>query len=177
MITQTCLKSLISYNPLTGTFTWKARPIESFATIGVGKMWNARFAGRVAGSVSKITGYLRIGINGKYYLAHRLAWLYINGSMPKDEIDHLSHDRADNRMSNLREATHTQNGRNQSMYNTNTSGFTGVSWHKRSSKWVAHIMANDKIKHLGYFSGIKDAIAAREQANIKYNFHKNHGAI
>lgn len=177
MITQTYLKSLVSYDPLTGVLTWKTRPIESFATIGAGKAWNARYAGKTIGYTHKVTGYLHTRINCKPYQAHRLAWLYVNGSWPVAEVDHVSHDRADNRIINLREATRTQNSRNMSRSKTNKSGFTGVSWYKRDSKWRAQVKVNGKTKNLGHFLDIKDAVAAREQANAKYNFHSNHGCI
>lgn len=174
-LTQTYLKSLISYNPLTGVFIWKARPLDSFATIRVGKAWNTKCAGKAAGCVDKINGYLKISINDKSHRAHRLAWLYINGSMPVDEIDHINHDRLDNRIINLREATGTENHKNMSMDKRNKSGFTGVHWYKRASKWEASITVGGKLKYLGYFQDIQDAITAREQANVKYNFHNNHG--
>lgn len=177
VISQEYLKSLVSYSPLTGTFTWKVRPLESFATIIAGKACNKRYAGKIAGCVCNTTGYLKIGINGKDYQAHRLAWLYMYGHIPVDEIDHISHDRADNRISNLREATRTENLRNQTMSKANKSGHTGVTWNKANSKWQASISVGGKSKHLGKFSDIKDAVCAREKANIKYDFHRNHGCI
>lgn len=174
-LTQDYVQSLISYNPLTGVFVWKARPLDSFATTRAGKIWNTRFAGKVAGTTHGGNGYLQIKINGESYLAHRLAWLYVHGSMPVDQIDHISHDRLDNRLVNIRACTRTDNQKNKSMDKRNTSGFTGVGWYKRTSKWRATVRVNGKQKSLGLFLEIRDAINAREQANVKYNFHNNHG--
>lgn len=175
-ISQTYLKESLDYNPDTGMFVWNVRPLDHFKSQRGCNAINARCAGKVAGSVSKAHGYLVIRINSKNYQAHRLAWLYVNGSVPKDQIDHISHDKLDNRISNLRGATGTENQRNQSMHKRNTSGFTGVCWHKPSSKWQAYIVLNGKLKYLGQFLSIKDAINARKRANVKYNFHSNHGS-
>lgn len=174
-LTQEYLKSLISYNLLTGIFVWKTRPLDSFATTRAGKIWNTRFANKTAGTTHGGNGYLQIKINGESCLAHRLAWLYVHGSMPVDQIDHISHDRLDNRLVNIRACTRTDNQKNKSMDKRNSSGFTGVSWFKRGSKWRADIRVNGKLKYLGSFSDIKDAINARKLANAKYNYHSNHG--
>jgi hypothetical protein len=106
-------------------------------------------------------GYIQIGIEGKYYLAHRLAWLYVYGFMPENEIDHIHGLTTDNRISELREATHQQNLFNQKMHSRNTSGFKGVSWHKTKNKFRARIEVFGKEIHLGYF---RDS----ESANIAY---------
>ena len=163
-ITQKELKKVLHYDADTGKFTWlKAR--------------NSRIkAGDIAGGIDRY-GYIRIKINGNKYLAHRLAFLYMTGKFPPDEVDHINHLRADNRFVNLRHATRVENSRNKSMQLNNKSGFTGVSWHERTSKWIANIIINGNQKHLGYFTDINDAIEARKKANIEHEFHENHGAI
>ena len=165
-LTQKELKEVLHYDADTGKFTWlKARN-------------NRIKAGDIAGYVDKATGYYRvIKINGKRYLAHRLAFLYMTGKFPPDEIDHLNHLRYDNRFVNLRHATRVENSRNQSMQSNNKSGFTGVCWHEGGSKWLAYISINGNQKHLGYFTDMDDAIIARKKANIEHEFHENHGAI
>jgi hypothetical protein len=90
---------------------------------------------------------------------------------------HINHSRDDNRFVNLRHATRVENSRNKSIYSKNTSGFNGVCWYERGSKWIANIRINGKLKHLGYFTDIDEAIIARKKANIEHEFHENHGAI
>jgi len=80
---------------------------------------------------------------GKQHKAHRLIWLYVYGEMPK-EIDHINGDRQDNRLENLRSVTRSQNQFNKAMAQNNTSGYRGVSWHKKSQQWVIRVCANGK---------------------------------
>jgi hypothetical protein len=116
----------------------------------------------VAGS-NNGRGYSIIMVDGRNYPAHRLAWLHVTGEWPIGDLDHINGDTADNRFSNLREATESQNLANARMPANNTSGFKGVSWHKHTRKWVASIGLNGKVKSLGYF-------ATRERAFIEYIF-------
>jgi len=176
-LTQTRLKEFLQYDPATGIFIWLQRSLESFASLHHGKTWNTRFAGKSAGSVNKITGYLHIRVGGKVYPAHRLAFMHMNGSFPRYQTDHINHSRTDNRWRNLREASNQENGMNQSMPNTNTSGFVGVYWNKRRGKWYSQIRVYGKLIHLGYFTDKDDAIKARKEADIKYGYHENHGKV
>jgi hypothetical protein len=90
------------------------------------------------------------------YMAHRLAWLYMTGAFPKEQIDHINLDRADNRWRNLREATQSQNRANVSAYANNTSGIKGVNWDKRAGKWRAQIYIAGRKTLLGMFSAKDD---------------------
>ena len=99
----------------------------------------------------------------------------MEGSFPSEEVDHVNHVRDDNRFGNLRKASHLQNLQNQSLYKNNSSGVVGVCWYGRIKKWVARIKLNGKNKHLGCFINKKEAIRARNEGEIKYNFHQNHG--
>ena len=128
---------------------------------------NAR-AGDVAGTVSSTTGYRQVNIDGKFYGAHRLVWLYHYGVWPSDQIDHINRDRTDNRIENLREATDAQNRRNMSRRHDNTSGHVGVSWCSRTKKWVAQIQHTGKNIFLGRCREKEDAIAARKAGELKY---------
>ena len=163
MITQTYLKEIFDYNPDTGVFT---RLISTTNCVKVGD---------IAGCVNKNHGYRAISVKNKLYLAHRLAWLYMTGEWPKDQIDHINHDRVDNRWVNLRKATRQENGKNMSMSKRNTSGVTGVCWAKVESKWFAQIMVDSKTIGLSYFADKFEAICARKSAENKYGFHGNHG--
>ena len=159
-ITQSELKKILHYDPDTGILTWIKR------ASGI----RTRHA---AGTLNH--GYVDIRINGKRYGAHRLAWLWVYGTWPPAQIDHINHVRSDNRLANLRLATNLTNGRNASKRKDNRSGYTGVSWFKKGRKWRAYINMNHKPKHLGCFDTIDEAIAARKQAEIENDYHPNHG--
>lgn len=141
MITQARLKELLHYDPDTGVFT----------RIGIaGRNGSTRSVGSVAGSVSKSTGYVRIMVDYREYLAHRLAWLYMTGKWPSLKIDHRNTVKTDNRWVNLREATDVQNSSNRKVKANSASGLKGVT--KRGSKWYAAIKVNGEFKHLGCFA-------------------------
>jgi hypothetical protein len=161
ILTQEQLKEILNYNPETGDFTWKKQVSNSVKI------------GEVAGNVSN--GYRQIKINSKLYRAHRLAWLYLNGSFPINEIDHINHIKDDNRVINLREATRKENLMNVGMLKSNTSGVMGVSMHKKTKKWLSSIQVNKKLIHLYCGNDFFEAICARKSAENKYDFHPNHG--
>jgi hypothetical protein len=116
-------------------------------------------------------GYRRVRVLGERYGAHRLIWLYVHGVWPKEHIDHINGDRADNRLENLREATFSENMRNRKVQTNNKSGFKGVSFSKKNCKWEAHIKVNRKITHLGLFKTPEAAHEAYCQAAKQ--LHKN----
>lgn len=148
------LRSLLSYDEQTGQFTW-------LRTIGKG------YVGAVAGT-PHAKGYVNIRIKGVNYLAHRLAWLFVHGETPNTQIDHINGDKSDNRISNLRLATNTQNHANRGAQRNSTSGIKGVYWFKPQQKWKAQIQVNGKAIVIGYFANKADAIAARREAERKY---------
>jgi hypothetical protein len=86
--------------------------------------------------------------------------LYQTGSWPKNHLDHINGARADNRFTNLREASPAQNRHNSRAPRTNITGLKGASWNKRDRKWVSEIRANGKRIYLGYFDRAEDAHAA-----------------
>ncbi len=149
MITQDELKKLFNYNHSTGIFT------RLIATSRSSKV------GEIAGALM-CDGYITISIYYKRYPAHRLAWLYMTGSMPKFLIDHINGIKNDNRIDNLREATPSQNGQNKRKATSGNiaSGLLGVSWDKSRNKWVARIKLNYKLKHIGFFNDKYEAHAA-----------------
>ncbi len=163
MITQELLKEFLNYDPDTGVFTWKIARKGS-----PGK-------GRRAGGLD-YEGYTRIKIDYKNYRASRLAWLYMNGREPEGQIDHIDGDRSNDSISNLRDVDQTTNGQNQRKNSSNTSGITGVCWHKKQGKWMAYIGGVNRV-YLGYFSEKSDAIAARKNAHVELGYHKNHGKL
>ena len=149
------LRSILHYSPETGIFTRKVRTAHRVKV------------GDVAGC-SNGDGYLRIKVQRRKHLAHRLAWLHTYGEWPNDQIDHINRIRTDNRISNLRDVSNKQNLQNAGKYSHNTSGHPGVSWHKRDSKWQAQIKHNQKLVHLGCFATIEEAVAARKAAEKLY---------
>ena len=161
-LTRARLKELLDYNQETGFFAWRVA------------FKNGVQAGAIAGTTTRLF-YVSIGIDGGLHLAHRLAWLYVYGRFPKDEIDHINHIRNDNRISNLRETTKKENQRNRAISPRNTSGVTGVCVHKRDGGWRAQIRMNWRTFNLGRYDNIFDAICARKSAELKYGFHENHG--
>jgi HNH endonuclease len=147
-LTQERLRELLSYDPSTGIFRWRIKR----------KKMNP---GDIAGS-RRANGYWCIKIDYFGYQAHRLAWLYVYGKFPDDEIDHIHGSRADNRILELREATHAKNGMNRKMNSNNSSGFRGVSWHKQNKEWRAQIRHNFRIIYLGGFQTKQMASLAYE---------------
>jgi hypothetical protein len=143
------LRELLVYTPETGEFHW---------AVSKGA---ARRGGLAGGSVGG-TGYLNIGIDGKLYRTHRLAWLYVYGEWPENEIDHINLVKTDNRIKNLRQASHTENMANKPVYKNNVGGLKGVR--KRGQKWHAQIQSGGKIKFIGSFSTPEMAAAAYSAA-------------
>lgn len=160
-ITQEQLKDRLHYDPETGLFTWI-------------KCYHSRMVGCRAGYIQK-DGYVKIFLNGKPRSAHRLAWLYVYGELPKGEIDHLNRVRSDNRILNLRDVDRLTNHQNKKMDKRNSSGVQGVHWNKGLNKWMVRIGNNGKRKHLGYFENFEEAVKIRKQAELELNYHSNHG--
>ena len=127
-----------------------------------------------AGGVNSL-GYVQIGLLGVRYLAHRLAFLYMTGSFPLSQVDHINHDRSDNRWKNLRGVTQGENKKNTKRYVTNKTGIHGVSWKKAREKWFSRIHADGQEVHVGCFDSFLDACCARKSAELKYGYHENHG--
>ena len=152
------LRSVLHYDHATGIFT---RKVSTSNNVKVGDV-----AGCPDGH-----GYLNIMVCSRKYKAHRLAWLYMYGEWPNDQIDHINRIRTDNRIANLREVSHKQNLQNAGKYSHNTSGHPGVCWNKRASKWQAQITHNQKDIFLGRFATIEEAIAARKAGELKYWGH------
>lgn len=152
-LNQTLLKELLDYNPETGVFSW-AKDIGYKLK-----------KGQKAGSLS--CGYVRIKLFKKSYMAHRLAFLYMTGKWPDKEVDHINQIRDDNRWTNLREVTRTENLRNR-VFSCSESGKTGVYWDKKGGKWRAQIRIDGKNKYLGSFTDLKEAVKVRESAEKLY---------
>lgn len=150
-IQQDRLRELVFYDPDTGVFTRASTPSRR----------HADKVGQPCGGVSASTGYVEMYVDGANRLAHRLAWIYVHGSIPEGmRIDHANRDRTDNRLANLRLATHADNLRNCKLRPDNTSGVKGVSFDRSRGKWTAAV---GRVK-LGRFDTLADATAARQAA-------------
>jgi len=160
IVTQSRLKELLEYNPDSGIFVWNC-------SNGL-KIKKGDIAGPVYGS-----GYRNIRLDGRTYPAHRLAWLYVHGKLPKNIIDHINHNRMDNSIRNLRDITPSQNAKNKNLGGRNKSGVMGVS--RRNGRWWAQIKASKKLISLGFFDDFFEACCARKSAENRYGFMPEHG--
>jgi len=140
-LTQDELRRLFVYDPETGVLTRRVNHA------------NGLKAGTVAGTMQRGRArYFVTRINRRLYLVHRLAWLYMHGEWPKGFIDHINGNGLDNRLYNLRDVTNKQNLQaSLKPPKSNTSGFKGVYWNKKQSKWVAGISIEGRRKYIGSF--------------------------
>ena len=160
MLTQHRLRKLLSYCPQTGIFRW--RPAAQVPTKPSVR------ANEIAGYIRN--GYWMVGVDGREYRAHRLAVLYMTGEWPSKLVDHEDTNKLNNRWSNLRQATNSQNQQNlTAARRSSKSGHLGVTWYTPTSKWLARITVDGTIHHLGYHSKIEQAVAA--YADAKKRLH------
>lgn len=154
-LTQKEVRTVLDYCPQTGIFQWKYRS-------DMPNQWNTRFAQQVAGGYSG-DGYIAIRINGRRYLSHRLVFLWMTGSFPICEIDHINGIRYDNRFDNLREATSSENKMNACRHKDNKSGVKGIRFHKRAKKYQARVNIDGKAIYLGLFDTAEEAKTERDK--------------
>ncbi|WP_425909054.1 HNH endonuclease [Nitrobacter sp. TKz-YC02] len=141
------LKEVLSYDPETGFFVWLVQ-------LG----WKGPVGKRAGTRHSR--GYVHIMIDQKLYLVHRLAWFYVAGQWPSNQIDHLDCDRSNNRFANLRQATTSQNNQNRQKRPGGASKFKGVSWHVQNRMWEARIKRDRQQIRLGLYRTEEEAHAA-----------------
>ena len=163
------LLECFSYDPDSGSLVWLRRPRNHFKSDTHQKLFNRSHEGKPAGRPLP-EGYISIRINrNDALLAHRIAWVVYYGFWPSNQIDHKNGERADNRICNLREATHAENCRNIGITKKTSHGVVGVTWAPHAQKWQAKIKFNRKRIHLGYFSEFSRAVEARRSAEIQYH--------
>lgn len=151
MITAQKLRERLQYDPNTGNWIWLKTP-------------RAGYVGRPAGSLDA-KGYWIIKIDGQSYKASRLAFLYMTGEWPPDEMDHIDTKPWNDVWTNLRPATRVENIQNRGMRADNQSGAVGVFWNSTRNKWCAQI---DQV-YLGLFDTFDEAVAARDAAAKRYH--------
>lgn len=156
MVTQHILKETFDYKD--GHLFWKI-PRQKIRV------------GQQAGKKNH-NGYIHIGfkINGiaKTFQEHRLIWMWHHG-FPPPYLDHIDGDPGNNKIENLRVATLTQNQQNRKLNENNTSGIKGVTFHKASKKWMAHITINKKPCYLGIFANKDDAAKVVNRARLEFH--------
>ena len=153
------LREVLRYDSDNGEFWWRVKPSKYAHRVDISNP---------AGFV-KPDGYRQIKIDGVTYREHRLAWLYVHGEWPAEQIDHIDLDRSNNRIDNLREATHSENMCNSSLYANNKSGFKGVYWNKKLRRWMARIGVSGKLIYIGLFDCPSVAHDAYCEAAKKYH--------
>lgn len=140
-ITQKRLREVLHYNPATGLFHWK---------VSRGGVTKGGVAGRVHDN-----GYVRISVDKKRYYAHRLVFLFMEGEFPPEQVDHINMHRADNRWSNLRKASVSENMHNRNIRRHSSVGVKGVS--KNKSGYSARIRVDKNSIYLGNFKTKEEA--------------------
>lgn len=158
-ITYEELHKLFYYDPSTGLL------VRKITTGRRGK------AGTVVGTLNN-GGYLKVKINSKQYLIHRIVYCMHHGYWPEKGIDHINRIKTDNRIENLREAGQVCNRRNSKLDSNNTSGIRGISWDNKSEKWRAYIKINNKQLHLGLFKDLNSAVIVRYMAELDHSWNK-----
>jgi len=140
------VREYLDYDPDTGVFRWRVSPSPNVK------------AGTIAGA--NCEGYRLIRVGGGRFKGHQLAWLYMTGEWASSQIDHRDMNRSNNRWSNLRLATPSQQRANIGKQANNTSGFKGVRWYQPTKKWNAQLRSHGHNKNLGYFKTPQEAHAA-----------------
>lgn len=159
------LKEFLRYYPETGELYWRPRDKKHFKSLGGFRMFQSKHAGqRVSSSPSRYGGGLSINIKKVRMKQHRVCWAIATGKWPPDMIDHINHDKCDNRIVNLRLATAIENSRNRRSQKNSTSRYVGVNWDKAHKRWKAQI-SNQGVKvWLGYFKSEEEAAKVRDAA-------------
>ena len=155
MLTYERAHEVFCCDPSTGDLVWKRRPHPQARAIKPGQS---------AGCRNIRTGYRDVSIDKRAYPVHRIIYLMVHGEWPAGEIDHINGIKHDNRIANLRVATHTQNMANKGAYKNSKTGVKGVSYHKRDRKYYVCISASGKQHHVGSFKTIADAQQAYAEA-------------
>jgi hypothetical protein len=136
--------------------------------------------GTLAGSIVRrqmpnAKPYAIVRIHKRTYMVANVVWLLHVGRWPEGIIDHQDGNTMNNKIGNLRDVTQAENTKNMALSRRNTSGITGVAWHKGSGKWRAYIRGPGGIRHLGLFENIEAAAEARKTAQAALGYHPNHG--
>jgi hypothetical protein len=174
------LNQMFDVNHETGVMTWRDRPIDHFTSEHGQKIFNTKYSGRVAGTLSRRKGgrkYLTVNLGKKqkanHFLAHRIVWTIMNGAIPCGmDIDHINGNGIDNRPENLRLASRSENLCNTGRRSRRTMMPRGVYYHRQSGLYRAEISVSGKTISLGYYKLKSIAAVVRAKAAIRH-----HGAF
>lgn len=156
MLTQEKLKSILHYDPKTGVFTWRVR--QAFNT----------HIGERAGNLCKVSGYWRIGLEGRHYKASRLAVLYMTGEWPKGIVDHKDRVRSNDVWENLRDVSYAVNNANMSKKSRQVgTNVPGVYWYANRKKWRVSVTWKGKQLSCGYYDDVELAELVATEARAK----------
>lgn len=177
------LRQLIHYDPETGRLTWRARTAANISEFGSTdralRSWNGKYAGKYADVTLTTAGYRSVCVYDRRFSAHRAAWAIFHGSWPEHEIDHINHNKIDNRIVNLRDVPHVLNARNQPLRSDNKSGVVGI-WEQKPKAWGArwHVIISEgsRIVSKRSFRCIGQAVRFRNDNYRRRGFLPVHGA-
>jgi hypothetical protein len=161
MLTKALVRRIFNYDPATGIFTWKIRAA------------NCVHVGDVVG-IKHHSGYIDLVIKQRKFRAHRIAFIWMTGRTPLF-VDHINHDKADNRWINLREVTHSENHKNGTVRANCKSGIPGVYWVPKSRRWRVTVTINQVQTYLGEYRDFDDAVAIRKRNEPAAGYHPFHG--
>lgn len=177
------LRELLRYSPETGKLFWRVRDVQWFQGDTKGgrspewrcRGWNAKWAGKEAFTCRQSSGYFTGAVLAIPAVAHRIAYSIYYDRQIVGEIDHISGDKSDNRIINLREVDHATNAKNAAIYSNNRSGTPGVMWDDSRKAWAVKINFGGKQRCIGRYKNKSDAVAARKRAEMVHGYHQNHG--
>lgn len=159
-LTAARLRELLHYDKATGFF-WKRSPFAKKSVLVDGL--------RRVGKMNSTNGYVYVSADGRVYRAHRLAWLYVYGVWPTEQLDHKDRNRENNAIRNLRECNNAENSYNRGIRDDNTSGYIGVTWNRGRGKWQSQIKRGGNNKVLGLFECPREAY--EEYKSAKKDIH------
>ena len=145
---------------------WKRMRARVFYNSEDGQLY-WRKTGEVAGGKHKSSGYWRFNFESKSYTRARAVWFLLNKEWPDGIVDHISRDRTDDRIENLRVATPSQNMANKMKLSSNTSGYAGVSWVQKDKAWRAAIKHKGETEYLGYYKTAEEAHIAYKARHVE----------
>ena len=166
------LNKFLVCDPEAGTLIWKRRPLSVFPTTNVCGCWNGKYAEKPAFQTKNRLGYLYGQIEGQRLMAHRVIWKMATGLEP-DVIDHINGIVSDNRISNMRSVSHTENMRNRNISSNNKTGANGVD--KWNGRYRARINHGGRTYHIGMFDTVEQAKEAQRAKALEIGFTLRHG--
>lgn len=119
-------------------------------------------------------GYIIVVINSKHYKLHRIIWKMFYDTDPMEQLDHIDHDKSNNKIENLREVSQKENSKNQTKNKDNTSGYSNIYIRKDNVKKKYKVQFVSE-KHTKCFLTLEEAINHRDEKYTEFGFHENHG--